>query len=138
MEILGFEPGLENSYYGAEFRDQTNNRVGVVYETLHDDDEEPLYEQAPYRNVRPYPARIEAQLSPGDEVDVWFNDGWWQGRYRRYDADNSEGLPYHVHFNYMTKGQRFGNFQRDDIRLHQDFRFDDHVNFNAVWTYQKT
>lgn len=102
IEVLGTEQGFENSYYAATIISRSLNYLGVRYETLSDGENEmPLEEFVSANNVRPYPADLDVEFHRGDIVDVWHNDGWWVGRYRRYDADREDDRCYRVYFDYM-------------------------------------
>lgn len=89
VEVIGSGTGFENSYYAARIIQWARHHVRVRYETLTDDNGEgPLEENVRINSVRPYPANIVAYYSPGDSVDVWHNEGWWRGKYRRFDIVN--------------------------------------------------
>lgn len=57
-------------------------KILVQYETLKTDDEmQPLVEMADASNVRPLPPTIHRmdRFKMHEEVDAWYNDGWWVG-----------------------------------------------------------
>ena len=139
VEVIGNEPGMENSLYEATALLLIPRKVQIVYETLDDDDEgEPLIELANFENIRPYPSPVLVDFLPGDDVDVWFHDGWWRGTYDHHEPENDEdGLIHCVRFDYMPEGEQMGMYRMEHVRLHQEFNFQDPLNFIGIWTYNK-
>ena len=73
--------------------------------------------------------------TPGDAVDVWFKHGWWKGTYQREEPNDDADLLHSVFMDYMPQGQQVGHFTTENIRIHQDFYFDDPTNYFGVWAY---
>ena len=126
---------MKNSYYAATYIEHFERDVVVEYETLTDHNGEPARDLCPIKKIRPYPAAIVGQFAPGDAVDVWFKHGWWKGTYQREEPNDDADLLHSVFMDYMPQGQQVGLFTTENIRIHQDFYFDDPTNYFGVWCY---
>ena len=135
--MIGFQPGMENSYYAATIIDHQVDEVVVQYETLIDDYGGPLLDQFAVENIRPYPATVVADFDNGDQIDVWFDGAWWRATYEQPEPDDQEDLLHSVYLEFMPEDQQIHQFPTDQIRLHQDFLFDNPTNFFGIWFYQR-
>lgn len=84
VEVRSDEEGFQGSWYTAVVVDSVaNGKFLVQYQTLKTDDETELlkeYLDASY--IRPCPPEIPqiGYFEQSQEVDAWYNDGWWVGR----------------------------------------------------------
>ncbi|XP_062081812.1 protein AGENET DOMAIN (AGD)-CONTAINING P1 isoform X2 [Humulus lupulus] len=128
-EKFGFEKGTvvevssdEDGFHGAWFTATIVEPVGkdkfiVEYKNLRtDDDKEFLKEEIDKLHIRPCPPE---NLTDGcfqllEEVDAFYNDGWWVGVISKLDTD----LRYVVYFK-STKEEM--QFHHSELRLHQEW-----------------
>ncbi|KAL4578215.1 hypothetical protein LXL04_014335 [Taraxacum kok-saghyz] len=114
MTVITPGDGLEGSYFAGVVIDRTPGMRKVKYDTLQDDDGNPLEELITIRRLRPPPPKVDARMHSGDLVDAWHNDGWWVGRYMRREGDN-----YVVVF-YKYPNQEY-SYARKDLRFHHEW-----------------
>ncbi|CAH9108555.1 unnamed protein product [Cuscuta europaea] len=119
VEATSFEEGYHGSWFTAIIFDtiEEENRYVLEYQTLKTDDEsEPLKEKADAFNIRPCPPIIERldRFKMFEEVDAWYNDGWWEGLISKVLA----GLKYVVYF-WNTNEEI--EFEHHGIRPHQEW-----------------
>ncbi|KAK4478350.1 hypothetical protein RD792_017640, partial [Penstemon davidsonii] len=98
VEVKSDEEGYQGSWYSAVILSSLGSDDFLVeYQTLKTDDEsEQLREKALASNMRPCPpklVRIE-RFKKLEEVDAWYNDGWWVGVVSKV----LDGLKYGVYF----------------------------------------
>ncbi|KAA8531187.1 hypothetical protein F0562_005899 [Nyssa sinensis] len=83
VEVKSDEEGYRGSWYTARIVGSVGNDMFLVeYLTLKTDDEtEPLREKADASCIRPCPPEIPRvdSFEQLEEVDAWYNDGWWVG-----------------------------------------------------------
>ncbi|XP_058083139.1 protein AGENET DOMAIN (AGD)-CONTAINING P1-like isoform X2 [Magnolia sinica] len=119
VEVRSEEPGFEGSWYTAtvlRFR-STTGRVSVQYHSLmsEEDESKALTAVVDIAHVRPLPpVEAVAAFEPGDEVDAFYNDGWWDGTIKEAVGDSK----YVVHFSRTGEEMEFGT---SDLRHHLDW-----------------
>ncbi|CAN8269592.1 unnamed protein product [Cochlearia groenlandica] len=111
VEVRSDERGYEGSWYTAKIISYLDrNRYTVEYQTLRTEDEsELLKEEAKGSDIRPNPPLSVTQSSCryelNEDVDAWFNDGWWSGQVYKI---NSEHTRYSVYFKTTDERLEFG------------------------------
>ncbi|KFK38113.1 hypothetical protein AALP_AA3G071200 [Arabis alpina] len=121
VEVESDEPGYEGAWYSAKIvRYLGENRYIVEYQTLKTDDEkELLKEVARGSDIRPIPPTLIQRVSRyevNEDVDAWFNDGWWSGRV--YQKSNNY-TRYGVYFKTTNEALEF---EYNDLRPCQVWR----------------
>lgn len=118
MEVKSNEEGYQGSWYPATIvRSLRNGKYLLRYQTLETDDETDLLtEEADALSIRPSPPVIQQadQFRPLDEVDAWYNGGWWAGQVCKV----LEGSNYTVYF---RTANEIVEFQHSDLRPHQNW-----------------
>ncbi|KFK41896.1 hypothetical protein AALP_AA2G186200 [Arabis alpina] len=122
VEVESDEPGYEGAWYSAKIvRYLGENRYIVEYQTLKTDDEkELLKEVARGSDIRPVPPTLIQRVSRyelDEDVDAWFNDGWWSGRV--YEISNDDYTRYVVYFKTTNEALEF---EYSDLRPSQVWR----------------
>ncbi|PHU30068.1 hypothetical protein BC332_02161, partial [Capsicum chinense] len=118
VEVKSNEEGYQGSWYPARIvRSLRNGKYLLRYQTLQTDDETDLLtEEADALSIRPSPPVIQQadQFRPLDEVDAWYNGGWWAGQVCKV----LEGSNYTVYF---RTANEIVEFQHSDLRPHQNW-----------------
>ncbi|GER51770.1 agenet domain-containing protein [Striga asiatica] len=119
VEVRSDEQGYIGSWYPAAIMKPLGNRKYLVeYLTLKaNDGEAQLHkEEADAFCLRPRPPVLQRKqhYKPFEEVDAWYNEGWWVGRV--YQA--LEGRKYSVYFDTTNE---ILEFQHSQLRTHQDW-----------------
>ncbi|MCD7446839.1 hypothetical protein HAX54_017901 [Datura stramonium] len=117
VEVKSDEKGYQGSWYPATIvRLLRNGKYLLQYQTLENDDETDLLtEEADALFIRPSPPVIQQtyQFRPLDEVDTWYNGGWWAGQLSKV----LKGSNYMVYF---RTANEILEFQHSDLRPHQN------------------
>ncbi|KAI3730145.1 hypothetical protein L6452_18821 [Arctium lappa] len=117
IEVKSDEEGYHGSWYVATVVGSVGKgQLLVQYDTLTTDDGlQPLVEMAHASNVRPLPVIINRmdRFKMLEEVDAWYNDGWWVGLVSKVLA----GLKYAVYF--WTTNEEY-EFEHSKLRPHQE------------------
>nr|XP_043607996.1 protein AGENET DOMAIN (AGD)-CONTAINING P1-like [Erigeron canadensis] len=118
VEVRSHEEGYHGSWYTAKVVGPVDeeDKLMVQYDTLTTDDQtKPLVEMAFILNIRPLPPIINRidRFKLHEEVDVWYNDGWWSGLICKVIP----GLSYLVYFWTTTEELVF---EHSNIRPHQE------------------
>lgn len=105
----------------------------VEYHGLLADDDSQLREEIDALHIRPHPldTDVDGQFSILDEVDAFYNDGWWVGVISKALADSR----YVVYFRSSNEELEFENSQ---LRLHQDWIGGKWVMPCKVWIFTAT
>ncbi|XP_021734488.1 DUF724 domain-containing protein 6-like [Chenopodium quinoa] len=119
VEISIDEDGFRGAWFsGTVVKTPAKNdkKVMVEYETLLAEDEStPLKEKVDLVQIRPIPPRESKRVYElNDEVDVSYNDGWWEGVITQV----LQGGQYSVYFR-PTREQT--EFKDADLRLHREW-----------------
>ncbi|KAK2990187.1 hypothetical protein RJ640_014639 [Escallonia rubra] len=118
VEVRSDEEGYQGSWYTATLVGWAgNDKFLVEYQTLRTEDEsEPLREHANASYIRPVPPEIQRvdRFKMLEEVDAWYNDGWWVGLICKV----LDGLNYAVYFWTTNEEMEFGHFK---LRPHQEW-----------------
>lgn len=119
VEISIDEDGFRGAWFcGTVVKAPAKNdkKVLIEYETLLADDEStPLKEKVDLVQIRPTaPREINRVFKLDEEVDVSYNDGWWEGVITQVLQDNQ----YSVYFR-PTRDQH--EFKDSDLRLHREW-----------------
>lgn len=127
VEVTSDEQGYRGSWYPAAIvKSLASRKYLVEYQTLKTDDGTQLHkEEADARCIRPCPpvAQRKDSFKPFDEVDAWFNEGWWVGRI----CKALKGRKYLVYFDTTNETLEFQHFE---LRPHQDW-------INGQWSFTK-
>ncbi|KAL5697391.1 hypothetical protein ACHQM5_003937 [Ranunculus cassubicifolius] len=116
VEISIKEAGFLGSYFVAKVLSRIQDGVYLIeYKTLLNDAETHLLRDiVDGVNVRPLPPEIPvSEFSLYDKVDVYDNDGWWEGI-----VTGRKGLMYHVYFESTREEIAYPMFR---LRIHQDW-----------------
>ncbi|KAL8130182.1 hypothetical protein V2J09_019337 [Rumex salicifolius] len=118
VEVKSDEKGYEGARYTAKIVGSYKfNKFLVEYDTLKTDDETRLLQEiVNEEDIRPYPPEIPGigNYKMGQAVDVWYNEGWWEGVISKVIDD----LTYIVYFA-TTKEELM--YQRSCLRPHRDW-----------------
>lgn len=118
VEVRSNEDGYQGSWYTATvIGSAVGGKFLVEYKTLTTDDETTvLREVASKQDIRPYPPQIPQGQSYRvlQEVDAWYNDGWWEG----VIADVLEEWKYSVYF--ASTNEKLA-FRYSYLRPHQNW-----------------
>lgn len=125
VEISIDEEGFRGAWFpGTVVKQPAKNdkKVLVEYDTLlADNGTTPLKERVELVQIRPIPPRESKRVYElNEEVDVFYNDGWWEGVITQVLEDNQ----YSVYFR-PTREQN--DYKDSDLRLHREW-----VNENWV------
>ncbi|KAK6265234.1 hypothetical protein QUC31_016071 [Theobroma cacao] len=118
VEVKSDEYGFEGSWFSAVIVDSLgNDKYLVEYLTLKTEDQEALLREEAYASyIRPHPPHAEHaypyQLL--ENVDAWYNDGWWIGQIVKVFT----GWRYTVYF--RTTNEEL-EFEHGDLRPHQEW-----------------
>ncbi|XP_021902647.1 DUF724 domain-containing protein 2-like, partial [Carica papaya] len=119
IDVGNGEQGYLGSYYEAIVSKEINKTMYIVeYKNLIKDDESgPLKEMLTINEIRPkllvVPFPIK-DLSPGDKIDAFDNDGWWSGTITK-----KIGSEYVMHF--PTTGETIPSSSIEKLRFHLDW-----------------
>ncbi|XP_021910758.1 DUF724 domain-containing protein 6-like, partial [Carica papaya] len=119
IEVSSGEQGYLGSYYEAIVSRKISNTMYIVeYKNLiKDDGSGPLREIININEIRPRPPIVPfpaEDLSTGDKVDSYDNDGWWSGTI----CEKKES-GYVVHFH--TTGETITFPDTEKLRIHLDW-----------------
>ncbi|KAL5582646.1 hypothetical protein UlMin_015088 [Ulmus minor] len=122
VEVIPDEPGFHGSFYLATIiRHRAPNSVVVQYKTLVDAKSKPLREVIGVSQLRPLlPPESKWDFGMGDDVDVYDNEGWWEGVVME-DLGNGR---FQVFFGAY---KQYMEFSKEDMRQHRKW-----VNGNWV------
>ena len=123
VEVIGFEPGFEHSYFAGKVIRNYNDTFEVQYEDLVvTKGGEQIIEMIDAVHVRPYPPHIDYNIDNferGDVVDVLYKDGWWDGIIHDVFYNMNNQKRYEVFFDYMWGQQRYESYKPEKVRPHQ-------------------
>ncbi|MCL7046794.1 hypothetical protein MKW94_018907 [Papaver nudicaule] len=143
VEVVGHEDGFWGSYYEAKIikqseEEQEGDQFLVEYQTLEDDDKNPIQQTVNAKYLRPVPPQISkvsaaAKFKLNDAVDVWANDRWWVGRVmqvvphkHKYTGSDRTRV-----FVWFDSTQEEIDYQLCKLRVHQDW------DINGDWVLMK-
>lgn len=130
VEVKSDEQGYQGSWYTAAIIGPIEDKKFLVeYQTLRTDDEtESLREIAESSYIRPCPPCVQKldRYQMLEEVDAWYNDGWWVGLVSKV-LDN---LEYAVYFWTSNEELEFGHH---DLRPHQEWIGGKWITAFRVW-----
>uniref|UniRef100_A0A7N2LXR1 Agenet domain-containing protein n=1 Tax=Quercus lobata TaxID=97700 RepID=A0A7N2LXR1_QUELO len=123
VEVSSDEEGYKGSWFTATVIGSTgSDRFLVEYHNLTmDDGIQPFREEAHARHIRPFPPKVSGivHFKKLQEVDAWYNDGWWEGVISKV-INFSE---YIVYFSSTNEELRF---EHSKLRPHQHW-------INGTW-----
>ncbi|XP_068663868.1 protein AGENET DOMAIN (AGD)-CONTAINING P1 [Aristolochia californica] len=117
VEVCSDEEGFQGAWFTATvIGPAKKNNFLVEYHTLRTDDETRLLrEKIHSHHIRPPPPAIKVEkFCILEEVDAFYNDGWWVGVISKV----LKGLKYIVYFRQTMEELEF---RHSDLRLHQDW-----------------
>lgn len=118
VEIMSDEQGFRGSFYtGTIVKVTRTPKFTVEYDRLFEDEEgtKPLQETVAAHQVRPVaPTEKKRMFKFSEEVDAFYNDGWWEGVITEECQDGKFAV-----FFRNTKEQI--NFGEEDLRLHREW-----------------
>lgn len=117
VEVCSDEDGFRGAWFRATLVDKKGaDKFEVEYESLLDDELNLLKEEIDTLHIRPCPPKTAdvAQFKLLDEVDAFYNDGWWVGVVSKVLGDSK----YIVYFRNSNEELEF---QHSQLRLHQDW-----------------
>lgn len=119
VEVTGNDEGYKGAWFVATIVDMIGmgrDRFLVEYRDLTTDDgTQLLREEACARFIRPCPREVPfvGSFKRFQEVDAWYNDGWWEGMVLEV-LNSRECLVRFIHNDVL----KFGNSK---LRPHQDW-----------------
>ncbi|CAK8572543.1 unnamed protein product [Lathyrus sativus] len=117
VEVCSDEDGFKGAWFSATLVEpKAGGKFVVEYESLLDDDSKLLREEGSILQIRPRPPKTDEvdQFKFLDEVDTYYNDGWWVGVVSKVLGDSK----YIVYFRNSNEELEFEHSQ---LRLHQDW-----------------
>lgn len=118
VEVRSDEEGYHGSWYTAVIVEiLKNDKYMIEYQTLTTEDEaELLREKADGSDLRSVPPKIQRvdRFKMLEEVDAWYNDGWWMGHISKV----LDGFKYVVYFWTTNEEIEFHHFK---LRPRQDW-----------------
>lgn len=125
VEVKSNEQSYRGSWYPAVIVKSLGSRKYLVeYQTLKTDDGTQLQQEEAYALcIRPCPPVVQRKdpFKPFEEVDAWYNGGWWVGQI----CKAFRGRTYSVYFNTTNETLEF---QHSQLRPHQDW-------INGQWVF---
>lgn len=134
VEVSSDEDGFSGAWFAATVVEALGkDKFLVEYHDLLADDDSQLREEIDALHIRPHPldTDVDGQFSILDEVDAFYNDGWWVGVISKALADSR----YVVYFRSSNEELEFENSQ---LRLHQDWIGGKWVMPCKVWIFTAT
>ncbi|XVF62403.1 hypothetical protein PTKIN_Ptkin09bG0004800 [Pterospermum kingtungense] len=117
VEVKSDEKGYEGSRFSAVIIDSLGyDKYLVEYQTLITEDQDAFLREEAYASyIRPPPlAQCANRYELFENVDAWYNDGWWIGQIVKVLT----GWRYAVYF--RTTNELL-EFEHNDLRLHQEW-----------------
>ncbi|XVE82312.1 hypothetical protein DITRI_Ditri15bG0138200 [Diplodiscus trichospermus] len=118
VEVKSDEYGYEGSWFSAVIVDSLgNDKYLVEYLTLKTEDQAAFLKEEAYASyIRPRPphAQCARRYELFENVDAWYNDGWWIGQIIKVLS----GWRYEVYFRTTSEVMEF---KHNDLRLHQEW-----------------
>ncbi|TQD69678.1 hypothetical protein C1H46_044790 [Malus baccata] len=118
VEVCTDEDGFQGAWFAANIvKVMEKDKFFIRYKTIKtDDNKELLTEEVDAKHIRPRPPKVVAaeSFSLTEEVDAFYNDGWWEGVIRKV----LPGRRYKVYFK-GTDDELM--FQHSDLRPRQDW-----------------
>ncbi|XP_061361441.1 protein AGENET DOMAIN (AGD)-CONTAINING P1 [Gastrolobium bilobum] len=118
VEVSSDEDGFQGAWFSATVVEAMGKeKFFIEYQSLlADDDSQLLREEADIHHIRPHPPEtsVSGQFKLLDEVDAWYNDGWWVGVVSKV-LDDSRYIVFFRNTNEELE------FQGSQLRLHQDW-----------------
>ena len=123
VEVSSDEEGYKGSWFTATVIGSTGSDSFLVeYHNLTmDDGIQPFREEAHARHIRPFPPKVSGivHFKELQEVDAWYNDGWWEGVISKV-INFSEYIVY-----FSSTGEEL-RFEHSKLRPHQHW-------INGTW-----
>ncbi|KAF3976616.1 hypothetical protein ACB098_12G102300 [Castanea mollissima] len=118
IEVCSDETGFEGAWFSAKVINAIEqDKYLVEYKSLRtEDNKQFLREEVDIKHMRPRPpdAVVVDSFNLNEEVDAYYNDGWWEGVISKI----LKGSKYKIYFK-RTKDD--GEFRHSDLRPHQDW-----------------
>ncbi|XP_008376873.1 protein AGENET DOMAIN (AGD)-CONTAINING P1-like isoform X2 [Malus domestica] len=118
VEVCTDEDGFQGAWFAANIvKVMEKDKFFIRYKTIKtDDNKELLTEEVDAKHIRPRPPKVVAaeSFSLTEDVDAFYNDGWWEGVIRKV----LPGRRYKVYFK-GTDDELM--FQHSDLRPRQDW-----------------
>lgn len=118
VEVKSDEYGYEGSWFSAVIIDSLgNDKYLVEYLTLKTEDQNAFLREEAYASfIRPRPPLVRCVhcYELLDNVDAWYNDGWWIGKIIKV----LDGWRYAVYFGTTNE---ILEFEHNDLRLHREW-----------------
>ncbi|GFP87946.1 hypothetical protein PHJA_000938300 [Phtheirospermum japonicum] len=130
VEISSDDEGFRGSWYeGTVLRPPRTSKRGsakvlVQYKTLTEDEAgtQPLREELEVVQLRPLPPReVHRSFKFGEEVDAYYNDGWWEGTITEVVGDDDDDDVKYLVFFSGTREQIA--FDASEMRLHREWEY---------------
>ncbi|XP_027109766.1 protein AGENET DOMAIN (AGD)-CONTAINING P1 [Coffea arabica] len=118
VEISSDEDGFRGSWFaGTVIRKLKNDKILVEYKTLMQDDlrKIPLREEIDVVQLRPpAPRETHREFKVSEEVDVYFNDGWWEGVITGVSKTGKFAV-------FFRSSRELSKFHPSKLRLHREW-----------------
>ncbi|KAL3651371.1 hypothetical protein CASFOL_004373 [Castilleja foliolosa] len=130
VEISSDDEGFRGSWYeGTVLRPPRTTKRGstkviVKYKTLKEDEAgtRPLIEELDVVQLRPLPPReVRRSFKFAEEVDAYYNDGWWEGTITEVVGDEDDDDVKYLVFFSGTREQIA--FAASEMRLHREWEY---------------
>ncbi|KAL4340981.1 hypothetical protein GQ457_08G004850 [Hibiscus cannabinus] len=121
VEVTSDEDGFEGAWFtGTIVKAVGKNKYQFQYDSLRtDDDSDFLKEEFDALHIRPCPPEIVMAdaFQKLDEVDAFYNDGWWVGVISKV-LNSLPETKYQVYFKATEEEMKF---KHSELRIHQDW-----------------
>ncbi|CAA0816525.1 agenet domain-containing protein [Striga hermonthica] len=117
VEVSSDEEGFEGAWFVAKIVKKLNDKYLIEYQTLKDDDGRTLLrEEVDSLHIRPCPPDVEIvdRFEVGEEVDAFYNDGWWTGIISKLLIKEKYSV-------YFSASEELIKFNHTDLRVHQNW-----------------
>ncbi|KAL8540948.1 hypothetical protein ACS0TY_002279 [Phlomoides rotata] len=118
VEVSFDDEGFEGSWYAATVLKKIDGgKYLIEFQNLTNEDGTVLREEIDGLQMRPQPPDIGLvdRFDVHEEVDVWFNDGWWAGTI-------SKVLKIERYTVYFKNTDNELKFEHSELRVHQDWK----------------
>ena len=83
IEVNGFQSDRRLCFYVAIIQRLFQTAAIVMFKDLKTEDEQTLIDRVRIEFLRPKPAVFVYEYKGGDAVEIWENNRWYKGKYRK-------------------------------------------------------
>ncbi|KAL9234904.1 hypothetical protein vseg_009719 [Gypsophila vaccaria] len=125
VEVSIEEEGFRGAWFTARIKSKSGNKVSVQYEQLlSSTGREALVETVDLIQIRPIPPiehLHDRVFKLDDDVDAFYNDGWWEGVVTHIHAVKDEADDVAVYSVYFRPTREQSQFPASLLRVHREW-----------------